>query len=188
MAQRGRKRVEIDWEEFEALCAIQATLEEMAMVLKCSERTIERACQRHYKMNFVSIFAQKRRRGHISLRRRIWTAALNGNVALLIFLAKQYLGMADQVRVTLPGQPAFNDQRDISRLSDEQLIQYQIFNAITEGLDPALAAKQLAAALAKLPKLPKETPGAEGGSPGADKPADQRGDGEKTPPPVRPVN
>lgn len=71
MAKPGRKRIEIDWQEFEGLCAIQATLEEMAIVLGCSERTIERAVQRQYKMNFVSLFAQKRKRGHISIRRRI---------------------------------------------------------------------------------------------------------------------
>jgi hypothetical protein len=155
----------------------------MAMVLKCSDRTIERACQRHYKMNFVSIFALKRRRGHISLRRRIWTAALNGNTSLLIFLAKQYLGMAERLDVRLPGGQPLNDQRDISRLSDEQLIHYKFLNAISAGLDPALAAEQYAAALAK---LPKETPSA--GSPGADRSSDRRGDVEETPPPVRPVN
>ena len=93
--------------------------------------------------------------------------------------------MAEQVRVTLPGQQLNGNQRDPSRLSDEQLLQAGFLNAISEGLDPALAAKQLAAALAK---LPKETPSAEGGSPGADRQSDQRGDVEETPPPVRPVN
>ena len=86
MAKRGRKRIEIDWEEFEALCAIQATLREMSIVLKCSEDTIERACQRHYKMNFADIFGQKRIRGQISLRRRMWTAALNGNGSVTSFV------------------------------------------------------------------------------------------------------
>ena len=95
MAQPGRERIEINWQEFDALCAIQATLERMAIVLGCSERTLERAVQRQYKINFVRLFAQKRKREHISIRQLVWTAALNGNTTLLIFLAKQYLGMAD---------------------------------------------------------------------------------------------
>ena len=187
MAKPGRKRIEINWEEFEGLCAIQATLEEMAIVLGCSERTIERAVQRHYKMNFVSLFAQKRKRGHISIRRRIWTAALNGSVPLLIFLAKQYLGMADQVEVRWPGQRALNEP-DLSRLTDGQLAVQRILATIREGLvEPALGAKQLAAALAQ---LPEETPGptSKGGSTGADTSPDRRSEGEETPPPVRPVN
>ena len=112
MAKRGRKPIEINWEEFEALCAIQATLREMAIFFKCCEDTIQSAVKKHYKENFVGVFGQKRLRGFISLRRRIWQSALGGNTALLIFLAKQYLGMADQVMVNLPGQPPRNEDAD----------------------------------------------------------------------------
>jgi len=62
VAKRGRKPIEINWEEFEALCAIQATLREMALFFNCSERTIERAVKKQYKANFVNVFAQKRLR------------------------------------------------------------------------------------------------------------------------------
>jgi len=146
----------------------------MAIVFKCSEDTIQRAVKKHYKEIFSVVFGEKRLRGFVSLRRRIWQSALNGNVTLLIFLAKQYLGMSDKVEVTLPGHPGFHDQRDLSRLTDEQLAQQRILSAIAEGLiDPAVGAKQLTTALAKLPKeTPK--PGPEGGSPGADGPSDRR--------------
>ena len=125
MAKRGRPPIEIDWEEFEALCAIQATLREMAIVFGCSEDTIQRAVKKHYKENFSVVFGEKRLRRFVSLRRRIWQSALNGNVTLLIFLAKQYLGMADQVVVKLPGQPPHRDKPDLSRLTDEQLDQLE---------------------------------------------------------------
>ena len=48
MAKRGRKPIEINWEEFEALCAIQATLREMECFFGCSEDTLERAVKRQY--------------------------------------------------------------------------------------------------------------------------------------------
>jgi len=121
LAKRGRPPIEIDWEEFEALCAIQATLREMAIVFGCSEDTIQRAVKKHYKENFSVVFGEKRLRRFVSLRRRIWQSALNGNTALLIFLAKQYLGMADQMVVRLPGQPPPGDQPDFSRFSNADL-------------------------------------------------------------------
>ena len=55
MAKRGRKPIVINWEEFEALCAIQPTLREMALFFNCSERTIERAVKKQYEANFVSV-------------------------------------------------------------------------------------------------------------------------------------
>jgi hypothetical protein len=122
LAKRGRKRIEISWKEFEGLCSIQATLREIAFYFHCSEDTIERAVKREYKSNFAEVFAQKRQTGFISLRRQIWQSALNGNPALLIFLAKQYLGMADQVMVNLPGQPPRNEEQiDLTRLTDAEL-------------------------------------------------------------------
>ena len=63
MAKRGRKRIEIDWKEFEALCAMQATLREIALFFDCCEDTIQNAVKRHYKANFSVVFAQKRLRG-----------------------------------------------------------------------------------------------------------------------------
>lgn len=111
----------------------------MAMVLKCSEDTIQRAVKRAYKANFSAVFGEKRLRGFISLRRKMWQAALNGNVTLLIFLAKQYLGMADQTVVRLPGQPAHGDESkpDHSRLSDPELEQLKrLIESAYPGMRP----------------------------------------------------
>ena len=58
------------------------------------------------------------------MRRRIWLAALNGNPTLLIFLAEQYLGIADQALVKIPATPNQDKQGpDLSRLRDEELEQ-----------------------------------------------------------------
>ena len=91
----ARPQTEIKKEEFEKLCHIQCTREEIAAWFNCSHDTIERWCRRIYKLSFASVFEQKRQGGCISLRRAQFQEALKGNTALLIWLGKQYLGQTD---------------------------------------------------------------------------------------------
>jgi len=126
VAKRGRKQKEINWKEFEALCSIQATPREIASCFHCSDDAIENRVKRQYRGNFSDILAEKRQRGFISLRRQLWRSAIRGNAALLIFLAKQYLGTADQVAVTTPKEGDREDQPiDLSRRSDAELDQLE---------------------------------------------------------------
>ena len=92
----GRPRIEIDWTEFEKLCELQATLEEIAGWFNCSVDTIENRVKEVHSITFSEYFSQKRSRGKISLRRRQMQLALNGNPAMLIFLGKNYLHQADK--------------------------------------------------------------------------------------------
>lgn len=87
----------IRWDEFEKLCAIQCTLEEIAAYFNCSADTIERAVKRHYKSGFADVFAQKRGHGKVSLRRVQFQKALEGNPTMMIWLGKQYLGQTEKV-------------------------------------------------------------------------------------------
>jgi hypothetical protein len=95
--QRSQKMDGIDKDNFEKLCGIQCTLSEISSFFNCSEDTIEAWVKKEYKQDFSDIFRQKRGKGKISLRRRQWQAAQEGNTALLIFLGKQYLGQADKM-------------------------------------------------------------------------------------------
>jgi len=95
--KRGPKLIQLDWEEFDKLCAMQATLEEIASWFDCSADTIERAVKRDQGMKFAEYFAQKSGKGKISLRRVQWQLALKGNVAMVIFLGKNYLGQSDKI-------------------------------------------------------------------------------------------
>jgi hypothetical protein len=123
MGQRGRKRIEINWKVFEGLCAIQATLTELATFHHCSEDTIERAVKRNYGRPFAEVFAEKRRVGFLSLRRKIWETALDGNVTLLIFLAKHFLAMRDPLPAPPSPQAIREEQmkQDLDRMTDEEL-------------------------------------------------------------------
>lgn len=91
----GRKQKEIDQEEFEKLCLIQCTKQEMASWFRVSEDTIERWAKRTYGKVFAEVHEEKKQGGRISLRRAQFQEAIKGNTALLIWLGKQYLGQTD---------------------------------------------------------------------------------------------
>lgn len=97
MAKRGPKLTQINWVEFDKLCVMQCSLIEIASWFECSPDTIERSVLREKKMKFADYFEQKRGKGKIALRRKMFDMAQNGNVTLLIWLSKQYLDMKDKV-------------------------------------------------------------------------------------------
>lgn len=99
MAKAGRKKIEIDWHEFDKLCQLQCSLREIASWFECSEDTIERRVKEVHSIDFADYFDQKRGKGKIALRRKQYEVALSGNVTMLIWLGKQYLGQSDKQEV-----------------------------------------------------------------------------------------
>lgn len=100
MARTGRPKKNIDKNQFESLCGLQCTLEEICGWFGVCSDTLESWCKRTYKMNFSEVFKQKRGVGKISLRRHQWRLA-EKNANMAIFLGKQYLGQKDQVETTI---------------------------------------------------------------------------------------
>ena len=96
----ARPRKEIDFNEFEKLCAMQCTAEEIAGWFSVSVDTIERRVKEHYDCGFAEIFKEKRGTGKISLRRAMFQKAIEGNTAMLIWLSKNYLGMSDKQEIS----------------------------------------------------------------------------------------
>lgn len=96
----ARPKIEIDKVQFEKLCSLQCTLNEISGFFNCSEDTIERWCQREYKMGFADIYRIKRTTGRISLRRTQFQMA-ETNVTMAIWLGKQYLGQSDKQEVAV---------------------------------------------------------------------------------------
>ena len=93
----GRPRIEIDENNFKKLCAIQCTLEEIASFFDCSVDTVERWCERTFGMGFAESYKKYSQNGKISLRRWQIQAAKKGNVSMLIWLGRQWLGQKDNV-------------------------------------------------------------------------------------------
>lgn len=94
----ARPRKEIDQRQFESLCGLQCTKEEICGFFGITDKTLENWCKRTYKIGFSEVFKQKRGAGRISLRRSQFRLA-EKNAAMAIFLGKQYLGQSDKVVV-----------------------------------------------------------------------------------------
>ena len=92
----GRPKIPINRQDFEKLCTLQCTLEEVAGFFDCSHDTIERWCKRTYGETFGKVFNSKRSKGLISLRRAQFRMA-EGNATMAIWLGKQYLNQKDLV-------------------------------------------------------------------------------------------
>ena len=87
----------INQKNFEALCSIQCTKDEICHVLEIDEKTLTKWCKKIYKKAFSEVFKIKRGAGKVSLRRSQWKAAQAGNITMLIWLGKQYLKQSDKI-------------------------------------------------------------------------------------------
>ena len=95
--QRKQAQEKIVKNQFENMCGVQCTEEEIAAIFDVSVATLERWCKNEYGRGFAEVFREKRQKGKASLRRRQWQKANDGDTTMLIFLGKQYLGQADRI-------------------------------------------------------------------------------------------
>lgn len=96
----ARPKKPIDKDQFEKLCSIQCTLNEIAGYFDCCEDTIENWCKANYGEGFSDVFARKRGIGKVSLRRSQFRMA-GKNPTMAIWLGKQYLGQTDKQEVAV---------------------------------------------------------------------------------------
>lgn len=79
-----------------ALSGMGATREDMAHYAGCSEATLRR--------NFDAVIKEGRLQVRNRLRIKMFNAANAGNTAMLIYLSKQFLNMADRTSWVAPGE------------------------------------------------------------------------------------
>lgn len=121
MRKVARPRKEIDQKDFESLCALQCTREEICGFFDISEKTLDSWCKRTYGQSFSLVFNQKRGKGKISLRRaQFRLAEKNANMA--IWLGKQWLGQKDTVEIERPDEVAIsNNLVEVIKISAQNL-------------------------------------------------------------------
>lgn len=107
----GRPRKYIDQEQFEKLCGLQCTQEEICGWFDVTDKTLNTWCRRTYKKTFSEIYAKKRETGKISLRRAQFRLA-EKSAAMAIFLGKNYLGQTDRI------EQVITEVEDLSPLAD----------------------------------------------------------------------
>lgn len=95
MAKTGRPKKEINKGQFEKLCAIFCTEEDIADFFDCSIDTIKRFCKATYNLSFAQAYKKYSAQGRCSLRRYQFNIA-EKNAAMAIFLGKNYLGQTDR--------------------------------------------------------------------------------------------
>ena len=109
MIRKGRPKIvwsEKEYKTLEGLCGIQATINEIEEVLQIDHKTIDRLCKEHYRdekgnpLNFSQVYKKYSTTGKISVRRWQMQAAEKGNVSMLIWLGKQYLGQTEKQEFT----------------------------------------------------------------------------------------
>ena len=86
----GRPKFVIDYKIAENLASIMCTQQEIASVLGCDVRTLQRDEE------FCRIYKNGQEKGKMALRRTQWKLA-EKSVPMAIFLGKQYLGQKDIV-------------------------------------------------------------------------------------------
>lgn len=96
----ARPRKEINQQQFENLCALQCTRDEVCGFFNVTDKTLDSWCNRTYGSGFSAVFKEKRVGGKISLRRsQFRLAEKNANMA--IWLGKQYLDQKDEQRMEI---------------------------------------------------------------------------------------
>lgn len=83
----ARPKKVIDDKLLENLALIHCTMEEMASCIGVSKDTLER--------RYAAFIRSAREKGKMSLRRKMFSMALEGDKTLLIWLSKQHLDMRD---------------------------------------------------------------------------------------------
>ena len=106
MAKTGRPRKEIDQKEFEKLCELQCTHDEICAWFETTPKTLNSWCKRTYgkNMTFSKVFEEKKGKGKIALRRYQFQQAKK-SATMAIWLGKQYLGQTDQMKLQTQAIP-----------------------------------------------------------------------------------
>ncbi len=107
--KNGRPKIDVDFEQIDALCAVFCNCEEIMAVLKAfgvkpSYDTVERRIKEQFNVTFAEYVKQKQMAfAKPKLRKAQFDCAMSGNATMLIWLGKQYLGQVDKQEHEITG-------------------------------------------------------------------------------------
>ena len=128
--ERPPTRKPVDRELIYKLAAIHCTNKEIASVVGIHIDSL----QRHYR----DLLTAGRENGKSKLRRRMWEEAMRGNVTMMIWLSKNYLGMTDSVLVSDEKRPLpWSDDETKSPIVDGTTDNHEVmvYTEVHENLD-----------------------------------------------------
>jgi len=94
--------------EKDAILLFKPRMIEVVDILKVSAATVEVAIRKKSGMTFSQYRDLKMAGMKMNLARKQYEVALKGNIAMLIWLGKQYLGQSDHAQVNLTGGDGYN--------------------------------------------------------------------------------
>ena len=97
----GRPKIKLDLAVVKKLCNLHCTGEEIASVLDVSYDTLERRIKELGYCSFSEFFIRFSAKGKISIRRKQYELAMQGNVHMLKQLGTSWLGQSDKQQVDL---------------------------------------------------------------------------------------
>lgn len=115
----GPYKKQIDYEQLDKLCAIQCTGEECASILGMDYDTLNNRLKEDGFGGFSDYFTLKSATGKMSLRRRQYTLAEEGNPTMLIWLGKQWLGQSEKKEITIADKEELTPWDNIEAGEDE---------------------------------------------------------------------
>lgn len=90
----GRPEKEIDWKQFEELCALQCIQDEIANILKVCGPTLAIKVKEYYGEDYLTIYKRYSDSGKCSLRRYQFVQSKK-SATMAIWLGKNWLGQKD---------------------------------------------------------------------------------------------
>ena len=137
----GPKFKDIKKMDFEKLCALQCTQQEICDFFDVDHKTLTKWCKRTYRKEYSQVYQEKKSGGTISLRRMQFRLA-EKSAAMAIFLGKNYLGQSDFPENDTSGDAVARANAQIKSLAE------QLNDAVeTPSIDEILSGAEIAEGL-----------------------------------------
>lgn len=91
----GRPPKTFDWDKIKQAAYVQCTAQEIAYIFETTVDTLDAACKREFGESFSDFYKRNAEGGKSSLRREMYKKAMAGNVPMMIWLSKNYMGMKE---------------------------------------------------------------------------------------------
>lgn len=104
----SNQMININKNEFEKLCRLQCSIAEISSWFSCSESDIESWCNSEYGCSFAETYKKYSEKGKTSLRISQFKLA-ERNVAMAIWLGKQYLNQKENNKLGNKGDKTYHE-------------------------------------------------------------------------------
>ena len=102
---KGRPKIDIDWDKVNKNLIAGCNGVQIAGLLGIAADTLYLKVEQKFKMTFSAYSAIKKAHGDALLQRKVFDEAMGDNTTVLIFLAKDRLGMQDRKTIAIESVP-----------------------------------------------------------------------------------